>query len=132
MMEMMLTLLIVSIILSLSVPHLPVYRQNSTADELDTISHVFQGAQIHAMSKGGSYTVLMDYDNQAITVYDTKRNVISNYELKVCRLKDYGMSQFSYRPNGDTSAFGTVHFTCEDKTVKYIFQILKGRFRIEQ
>lgn len=132
MMEMMLTLLLVSIILSLSVPHLPVYRQNDTSEEIKTISYVFQGAQMHAMAKGKTYTVFMDYDNQSITVQDKERKQISNYELKVCRLKEYGMSQFSYRPNGDTSGFGTVQLLCKDKTVKFVFQIVKGRFRIEQ
>ena len=132
MMEMMLTLMLVSIILSLSVPHLPVYRQNDTSEEIETISYVFQGAQMHAMAKSKTYTVFMDYDNQSITVQDKERKQISNYELKVCRLKEYGMSQFSYRPNGDTSGFGTVQFLCKDKTVKFVFQIVKGRFRIEQ
>lgn len=87
---------------------------------------------MHAMAKGKTYTVFMDYDNQSITVQDKERKQISNYELKVCRLKEYGMSQFSYRPNGDTSGFGTVQFLCKDKTVKFVFQIVKGRFRIEQ
>ncbi|CAD2073787.1 hypothetical protein GCM10007275_04540 [Jeotgalicoccus coquinae] len=132
MMEMMLTLFLVSIILSLSVPHLPVYRQNDTAGEIETISYVFQGAQMHAMAKKKSYTVMMDHANQSIIVRDKDRNPISNYELKVCVLQEYGMSQFVYRPNGDTSGFGTVQFLCKGKTVKFVFQIVKGRFRIEQ
>ncbi|WP_052108776.1 prepilin-type N-terminal cleavage/methylation domain-containing protein [Jeotgalicoccus saudimassiliensis] len=132
MMEMMLTLLLVSIILSLSVPHLPVYRQNDTGDEIETVSYVFQGAQMHAMATGRSYTVLMDYDKQSIDVVDPDRKIISQYKLKACTLAEEGMSRFSYRPNGDTSGFGTVYLSCSGRTVKFIFQIVKGRFRIEQ
>lgn len=132
MMEMMLTLMIVSIILSISLPHLPVYRQYNLADEIENISYVFQGAQMNALAKQESYTVFMEYNNQSITVRDKARTVISHYELHACRLEDFGMKQFSYRPSGDTSAFGTVYLSCGEKNVKFIFQILKGRFRIEQ
>ncbi|MGO1923549.1 MAG: prepilin-type N-terminal cleavage/methylation domain-containing protein [Jeotgalicoccus sp.] len=132
MMEMMLALLLVSIILSLSIPHLPEYKENDPADEIDSISYVFQGAQMNALAAKESFIVLMEHDIQTITVRDKARRIISSYELKTCRLENYGMNNFTYKENGDTNAFGTVYLSCEGKIVKFIFQIQKGRFRIEQ
>lgn len=132
MMEMMLALMLVSIILSLSISHLPEYRENGAADEINSISYVFQGAQMNALAAEESFIVLMEHDIQTITVRDKARRIISSYELKTCRLENYGMNSFTYKENGDTNAFGTVHISCGGKIVKFIFQIQKGRFRIEQ
>lgn len=132
MMEMMLALMLVSIILSLSIPHLPEYKENGTADEIDSISYVFQGAQMNALAAKESFIVLMEHDIQTITVRDKARRIISSYELKACRLQNYGMNNFTYKENGDTNAFGTVYLSCGDQLVKFVFQIQKGRFRIEQ
>lgn len=132
MMEMMLTLALVSIILSITVPRIPEYRQNSTEDEIASISYLFQGAQMNAIASGEAFTISMNDDNYSIKVLDKKRRLISSYELKTCRLLDYGMKQFTYKTNGDTNAFGTVYLSCGKKEVKFVFQIQKGRFRIEQ
>ena len=130
--EMMLTLALVSIILLISMPHIPDYRQGSTEDEINNLTYLFQGAQMNALAKNKSFTVFMNYENQAVEVRDQKRHLISRHDLKVCQLEDYGLKQFTYRNNGETSAFGTVNFTCKSKAVKFIFQIQEGRFRIEQ
>ena len=132
MMEMMLALMLVSIILSLSIPHLPEYKENGTADEIDSISYVFQGAQMNALAAKESFIVLMEHDIQTITVRDKARRIISSYELKACRLQNYGMNNFTYKENGDTNAFGTVYLSCGDQLVKFVFQIQIGSFFIRR
>ena len=131
MLEMLLTLFLVSSIILISVPHIPEYWHSSTEDELKNLSYLYQGAQMNALAKNQSFTVFMNYDKQTVEVRNRERHLVSHYSLTACRLEDYGLKQFTYRNNGDTSAFGTVYLSCDKDSVKFIFQILKGRFRIE-
>lgn len=132
MMEVMLTLLIVSIILSITVTSIPEYRQDDVADEINNISYLFQGAQMQALADDNSVIVLMDYKQNRISAKNILGHTINTYDLNVCSLENYGLKQFTYRRTGDTNSFGTVYLICDGQSVKYIFQILKGRFRIEQ
>lgn len=132
MMEMMLTLAIVSIILSITITSIPEYRVDNVDDEIENISYIFQGAQMSAIADGQSYVVLMNYINNEISVRNISGKTINTHKLNVCSLEDYGLKQITYRRTGDTSAFGTVYLSCDGKSVKFIMQIQKGRIRIEQ
>ena len=132
MLEMLLVLFIVSILMSLTFIKLPIYNSHSQEDEIQNISYLLQGTQMSALSNQQSYTVSFHKYNNTITVRDSSRKVIKNYTLKVCKLNDYGLTSYSYKKNGDTTAFGTVYLSCQKKNIRIIMQIQKGRFRIEQ
>src|SRR5699024_12394473 len=98
---------------------------------LKKLSYVNQEAQMNALAKNQSFTVFKNYDKQTGEVRNRERHLVSHYSLTASRLEDYGLKQFTYKNNRDTSAFGTVYLSCDKDSVKFIFQILKGRFRIE-
>lgn len=132
MLEVMLVLLFISIIFSLTITSIPEYRQDDVSDEINNISYLFQGAQMHALADKNSVIVLMDYQQNQISAKNILGHTIKTYDLNVCKLENYGLKKFTYRRTGDTNSFGTVYLTCNGNSVKYVFQILKGRFRIEQ
>ncbi|MFD2829423.1 prepilin-type N-terminal cleavage/methylation domain-containing protein [Corticicoccus populi] len=130
--EMMLTLMIVSIILLVCVIHLPNRNTADPEDEILNIGYIFQSAQTTAIKEGKPYIVEMDYINNLINVKNNSGNKVNTYSLISCELNRGGLDRFIYRKNGDTSAFGTIRMTCEGKKVSFIFQINNGRFRIEK
>lgn len=132
MIEMMLTLMIVSIILLVSIIHIPEHDTAETGYEVKNIAYVFQATQTRALQTESPHLVEMDYINQQILIKDSKGDRVNHYELKSCKLIRGGLTRFIYRSTGDTSAFGTLRFSCYGKPVSFIFQIQKGRFRIEQ
>lgn len=130
--EMMLTLAIVSIILMVTVTHLPKYNETNFNNEIKNISYLFQYTQTNAIKTGQPHIVEIDYIKHRINIKDNSGKVLNNYPLTSCQFKRGGLERFIYKKNGDTTAFGTIRMTCAKKPVSFIFQIQKGRFRIEQ
>lgn len=132
MVEMLMTLMVVSILLSLTFGSLPKYKVKSVDDELLNISYLLEGTQMKAQAESTLFTVNFDRQNNKVIVRDAKRNEVNGYKLDICKLQNYGLEQFSYNTLGDTTAFGTVYMICNNKSVKIVMQIQKGRFRIEK
>lgn len=132
MLEMLMTLMVVSILLTLTFGRLPEYKVKSVDDELLNISYMLEGTQMKAQAESSSYTVNFNNNSHQITVRDAKRSLVNSYQLSVCSLQNYGLEQFTYNAFGDTTAFGTVYMLCDNKSVKIVMQIQKGRFRIEK
>lgn len=129
--EMMLTLMIVSILIMVTVIHIPKHKDINN-DEVLNIGYLFQSAQTSAISEKTPHIVEVDYINHRLNVKDSKGKSINSLNLDSCQLKRGGLDRFIYRQNGDTSAFGTIRMTCSGNPVSFIFQINNGRFRVEQ
>ena len=132
MMEMMLTLFVVSIILLLSVNSMPDYSAGDKEDEISNISYFFKAAQTRSIHKETAHTVLMDHANNKLIARSLDREDVYEYALTTCRLQSSGLKRFNYLSSGNTNAFGTVIFNCGGEDVRFVFQIQKGQFRIER
>lgn len=132
MMEMMLTLLVVSVILLISVNMIPDYNENDKETEISNISYFFKAAQTRSIQKEKAHTVLIDHMDHKLTVRSLDREDIYEYPLTTCRLKSGGLKRFNYLSSGNTNAFGAVIFNCSGEDVRFVFQIQKGQFRIER
>jgi prepilin-type N-terminal cleavage/methylation domain-containing protein len=130
--EMMLTLMIVSIILIVTTFHIPEYEDKNFDDEVMNISYLFQSTQTNAIKYSSPRIVEIDYTRHHINIKSNTGNLLNNYPLTSCKFKKGGLERFIYNKNGDTTAFGTIRMNCNGKTISFIFQINKGRFRIEK
>lgn len=132
MMEMMLTLFVVSIILLISVNHIPDYNVEDKENEISNISYFFKAAQTRSIHKESAHTILMDHANNKLIARSLEREDVYEYALTTCRLQSSGLKRFNYLSSGNTNAFGTVIFNCGGEDVRFVFQIQKGQFRIER
>lgn len=132
MMEMMLTLFIVTIMLMITAHAIPVNKERMIDNEVENISLVFQAAQTDTLSKNESHIVDFDRRQHKILIKNIRGRVIDEYQLTTCRIDQGSLGRFMYKANGDTDAFGTINFNCMDQRVSFVFQIQKGRFRIER
>ncbi|AKG74016.1 competence protein ComGD [Salinicoccus halodurans] len=132
MMEMMLTLFIISTLLMITAHAIPEKHENSTDQEVKNIAFFFQVAQTNALNKKEAHLVEFDRVNHRITIKNGFGQALEVYSLNTCRILQGGLPGFLYKSNGDTNAFGTIRFDCMGEQVSFIFQIQKGRFRIER
>ncbi|WP_052256388.1 competence type IV pilus minor pilin ComGD [Salinicoccus sp. YB14-2] len=132
MMEMMLTLFVVSIILLISVNTIPEYNAGDKEDEISNISYFFKAAQTRSIHQEKAHTVLIDHESNKLTVRSLDREDIYEYQLTACSLKSGGLKRFNYLSSGNTNAFGSVILNCGGEAVRFVFQIQKGQFRIER
>ncbi|MCG1009021.1 prepilin-type N-terminal cleavage/methylation domain-containing protein [Salinicoccus sp. ID82-1] len=132
MLEMMLTLSIISILLLISAASIPVDDDRRINQEIDAIGYFFQSAQTDAMSTATQRIVSMDPISQQIQVRTHEGKIIRTYLLDTCALKQGGLQRIIFKPDGDTDKFGTISFDCMGSSVSFIFQIQRGRFRIER
>ncbi|MFC3418122.1 prepilin-type N-terminal cleavage/methylation domain-containing protein [Salinicoccus hispanicus] len=132
MLEMMLTLSIISILLLISVASMPTGDDRSIDQEIDTIGYLFQSAQTDAMSAARQRIISMDPIRQKIQMRTHEGKIIRTYPLETCTLKQGGLERIIFKPDGDTDKFGTISLDCLGTHVSYVFQIQRGRFRIER
>lgn len=132
MMEMMLTLFVVSIILLISVNSIPDYNAGDKEEEIDNISYFFKAVQTKSIYKESAHTVLMDYENNKLVARSLERDEVYEYTMTACVLQSSGLKRFNYLSSGNTNAFGTINFNCQGEDVRFVFQIQKGQFRIER
>lgn len=132
MMEMMLTLFVVSIILLISVDTIPDYNAHNKEHEISNISYFFKAVQTRSIQQEKAHTVLMDHENNKLVARSLDRDDVYEYTLSTCRLKSSGLKRFNYLSSGNTNAFGTVTTDCGGEVVRFVFQIQKGQFRIER
>lgn len=129
--ETMLTLFVVSILLFITIVHIPKFENNHSLDEVQNIKYFLEKKQFDAMRKESLVLMRIDYQTNEITSLDTKDNSREVLKINHCVLKEGSLTQFTFNNKGDSSAFGTIYLFCQNKTSKLIFQIQKGRFRIE-
>lgn len=132
MMEMMLTLFVVSVILLISVNSIPDYKAGDKEAEINNISYFFKSVQTKSIHKGSAHTVLMDHENNKLISRSSEREEVYEYTLTNCILHSSGLKRFYYLSSGNTNAFGTISFNCQGEDVRFVFQIQKGQFRIER
>lgn len=132
MLEMMLTLCIISVLLLLSVASMPSDEKKGIDQEIETIGYFFQSAQTSAMNTASQHIVEMDRPNQRLLVRNRNGEIIRTYPLGICILKPGGLERIIFKLEGDTDKFGTVSFDCLGQSASFIFQIQRGRFRIER
>lgn len=132
MLEMMLTLSIISILLLVSVAAMPTDNDKRISQEIDTIGYLFQSAQTEAMRTAAQRIISMDPIDQKIQIRTHEGKIIRTYPLETCRLKQGGLDRIIFKPDGDTHKFGTVSMDCLGTRVNYVFQIQRGRFRVER
>ncbi|GAB3071728.1 hypothetical protein JCM19029_02140 [Salinicoccus sesuvii] len=132
MLEMMLTLSIISILLLISIVAMPTDNAGHVDQEIDTIGYLFQSAQTDAMRTSAQRIISMDPIGQKIQVRTHEGQIIKTYPLETCTLKQGGLDRIIFKPDGDTHKFGTVSMDCLGTSVNYVFQIQRGRFRIER
>lgn len=132
MMEMMLTLAVVSIILLISVTAIPDYDVQDIDDEISNISYFFKAAQTRAIYETSTHIIMMDSGNNRFIARTSEGHDIYQYEMTTCKLAANGMKRFMYLASGDTNAFGTIILKCRGEDVRIVFQIQKGQFRIER
>ncbi|WP_344702830.1 type II secretion system protein [Salinicoccus jeotgali] len=129
--EMMLTLFIVSIILLIGVVSIPDYEAGGTEGDIERISHFFYNAQTEAMASK-SYNIV-DIDRAGNTFHLRSRdgNILNSYTPEWCQLNSGGLERIIFKPDGDANKFGTISLDCPGSSVRFIFQIERGRFRVE-
>lgn len=132
MIEVMLTLFIVSALLLISAQAIPENHKHTIDQEVENIAFFFQVAQTNALSKKEAHLVELDHVNHRITIKNGHGDSLEEYVLKSCKILQGGLPRFLYKSNGDTNAFGTIRLDCMGEHVSFIFQIQKGRFRIER
>lgn len=132
MMEMMLTLAVVSIILLISVTAIPDYDVQDIDDEISNISYFFKAAQTRAIYEASAHIIIMDHENNRLIARSSRGHDIYQYEMNPCKLTASGLKRFMYMASGDTNAFGTINLKCRGEDVRIVFQIQKGQFRIER
>lgn len=132
MIEMILTLFIVSIILLSTVTYIPKFNNGNTEDEIKNIEYLFQNAQIRAKRFGNAQYVEINHIQNKIVLMDYKSNYKKAYNLSYCSIYEGGLNEVIYYSSGNTSKFGTITLNCNGEIVKIIFQIQKGRYRIER
>ncbi len=132
MMEVLLTLAVVSILLMLTVQSAPKNNDNMVDREVDNIAFFFQLAQTNALNTKQAHVVEFDRVKHRIVIKNGYGEALETYTLNTCTILQGGLSGFLYKSNGDTNAFGTARFDCMGEPVSFVFQIQKGRFRIER
>ena len=132
MIEMILTLFIVSIILLSTVTYIPKFNNGNTEDEIKNIEYLFQNAQIRAKRFGNAQYVEINHIQNKIVLMDYKSNYKKAYNLSYCFIYEGGLNEVICYSSGNTSKFGTITLNCNGEIVKIIFQIQKGRYRIER
>lgn len=132
MMEVMLTLFIVSTLLMITAHAIPEKHKHSIDQEVENIAFFFQVAQTNALNENEGHLVEFDRVNHRIIIKNGHGQALEVYTLNACKILQGGFSGFVYQSTGDTNAFGTVRFDCMGERVSFIFQIQKGRFRIER
>lgn len=129
--ETMLTLFIVSIILFVTILHIPKYESNHQEDEIKNIKYFLEQTQFDAMAKETFMMVRFDSKQNQVISVNTKTNENRVIKLQYCLLKEGNLNQIIFNTKGDSNSFGTIYLECEKKISKIIFQIQKNRFRIE-
>ncbi len=132
MIEMILTLFVVSIILLSTITYIPRYNENNYEDELKNIEYIFQNAQIRARTYDTYQHVIIYHSTNEIVLKDYKQYYEKRYQLTSCFIVEGGLEDVIYYPTGNTSKFGTMILNCDGDVIKIIFQIQKGRYRIER
>ena len=132
MIEMILTLFIVSIILLSTVTYIPKFNKGNKDDEIKNIEYLFQNAQIRAKRFASAQYVEINHRQNKIVLMDYKNNYEKVYNLSYCSIYEGGLNEVIYYSSGNTSRFGTITLNCNGEIVKIIFQIQKGRYRIER
>lgn len=132
MMEVMLTLAIVSTLLLITANAIPENHEKLVEQEVDNIAFFFQVAQTNALNKKEAHLVELDRVDHRIVIKNGSGSTLEAYTLNKCKIIQGGLSRFMYKSSGDTDAFGTIRFDCMGEQVSFIFQIQKGRFRIER
>lgn len=131
MLEMMLTLCIISVLMLLSVVNMPSDKGRNIDHEIETIGYFLQSAQTGAMGSSIQQIVEMDRLEQRLLIRGRNGRIIRTHPLDTCKLKPGGLERVIFKSNGDTDKFGTISFDCLGRSVSFIFQIQRGRFRIE-
>lgn len=132
MIEMILTLFIVSIILLSTITYIPKFDNGNRDDEIKNIEYLFQNAQIRAKRFESAQYVEINHRQNKIVLIDYKNNYEKSYNLSYCFIYEGGLNEVIYYSSGNTSKFGTITLNCNGDIVKIIFQIQKGRYRIER
>lgn len=131
-MESMLTLFIVSLISFVVMIQMPSDSGSLVDREIENIRYFFHNAQISAIEKGERNVIFVYQVANEIMRINSDGTIEESIVLDQCTIKTNSMTRFSYLPNGDTNAFGTIRLNCSNRDVNFIFQIQKGRFRVEQ
>lgn len=129
--EMMLTLFIVSIILLIGVVSIPKYESGDTEGDIERISHFFYNAQTEAMASKDYNIVEIDRAGNTFHLRRRDGSILNSYTPESCQLKSGGLERIIFKPDGDANKFGTINFDCPDASIRFIFQIERGRFRVE-
>src|SRR5699024_2886852 len=127
MMEMMLTLAVVSILLMLTVQSAPQNNAHTVDREVDNIAFFFQLAQTNALNTKQAHVVEFDRTKHRIVIKSGYGETLETYTLNTCKILQGGLSGFLYKSNGDTNAFGTIRFHWMDETGDFGFQVQEGR-----
>lgn len=130
--ESMLTLFVVSLISFVALSEVHVSPNNMIDREIENISYFFHHAQTSSISSKERKVIFVYQPENEIMRISSEGSIEETIALEFCLIKQNSLSRFSYLPSGDTNAFGTIRFNCDGKDVNFIFQIQKGRFRIEQ
>lgn len=129
--ESVLTLFVVSTVILVMMSHIHIEHDYSSDDEIDNIQYFFQYAQTSAMESQTRKVVFMYTAGESLMRLSSDGKIEEELTLDVCKIRANSMTRFSYLPSGDTNAFGTIRFDCGGRYVNFVFQIQKGRFRIE-
>lgn len=132
MIEMMLTLFVVSIIALISFSFSHNDKFTHVDAEIESIQYFFQYAQTEAIDKQSRMIVMGYVVGNKLLLINAEGQIVDELILQHCTILSSGLNQFSYLQNGDTNAFGTFRLNCYGERVDFVFQIQKGRFRIER
>lgn len=130
--ESVLTLSVVSTVVLVMMSHIHIHHYYSADDEIDNIQYFFQNAQTSAIKSEERKVIFAYTANNSLMRLSSDGKIEESMMLDLCTIRANSMTRFSYLPNGDTNAFGTMRFNCDNRDVNFIFQIQKGRFRIEK
>lgn len=130
--ESVLTLSVVSTVVLVMMSHIHIHHEYSSDDEIENIQYFFQSAQTSAIKSEARKVVFAYTTSNSLMRLSSDGQIEEEMVLEVCTIRASSMTRFSYLPSGDTNAFGTMRFNCDDRDVNFIFQIQKGRFRIER
>lgn len=129
--ESVLTLAVVSTVVLVMMSHIHIHHNYQTDDEIENMQYFFQNAQTSAIKSGERKVIFAYMTDHQLMIVDSDGKIDEVMTLEICRIRPNSLTRFSYLPNGDTNAFGTIRFDCDNRMVNFIFQIQKGRFRIE-
>lgn len=129
--EAVLTLSVVSAVFFVMMSNIHIAHSYSSDDEIENIQYFFQQSQTSAIASKERKVIFLYAANNSLMRVNSDGIIEEEMPLELCTIRSNSMTRFSYLPNGDTNAFGTVRFDCSNRFVNFIFQIQKGRFRIE-